>query len=143
MDDFVLLHRDKAYLRECLIHPKAMFKNELHLEFNSKTQVLPIKDGVNYLGWHLYLTEKGKVIRTLKTTSKKRIKRRFICMKSDYSRGALNLGDIKRRLASTRGHLIHGHTFALRKKLWGRLVLVRNHHTHPSRCKNTAEKLSH
>ena len=51
MDDFVLLHRDKAYLRECLIHLKAMFKNELHLEFNTKTQVLPIKNGVNYLGW--------------------------------------------------------------------------------------------
>ena len=126
MDDFVLLHNDKAYLQECLCKVKATFKEDLLLDLNKKTQICPIKNGVSYLGWHLYLTDSGKVVRKLMTSAKNRTKRRFRRMKNDYADGSRNLDDIKRSLTSTHGHLIHGHTYKLRKALWNRLILVRH-----------------
>ena len=125
MDDFILLHHSKEYLQECLAGIKELFHNSLHLELNEKTQIFPIKNGVKYLGWHFYLTETGKVIRKLQTSGKGRTKRRFRRLKKDYAFGAIELADVKRSLASTHGHLIHGHTYRLRNKLWEQLVLTR------------------
>ena len=36
---------------------------ELNLEFNEKTQITPISEGVDFLGFRFYLTDPGKVIR--------------------------------------------------------------------------------
>ena len=125
MDDFILLHESKDYLKECLEEINKLFRDTLYLELNEKTQIFPVKNGVKYLGWHFYLTEKGKVIRKLQTSGKGRTKRRFRKLRSDYAIGTKELPDIKRSLVSTRGHLIHGHTYRLRNKLWHKLVLTR------------------
>ena len=57
MDDCVLIHHDKAYLRECLRQMTACVQNNLHLEFNEKTQIQPLKNGIDYLGFHFYVTD--------------------------------------------------------------------------------------
>ena len=126
MDDFILLHHDKNYLQNCLREIKSVFHNDLFLELNSKTQIFPVKNGVKYLGWHYYMTDSGKVVRKLLTSGKRRIKRRFGKLQKNYAAHINDLDDIKRSLASTRGHLIHGHTFALRRMLWNRQVLRHN-----------------
>jgi len=123
MDDFILLHHDKVYLQKCLTEIQSLFSEVLQLELNEKTQIFPIKNGVNYLGWRFCISETGKVIRRLKTANKKRTKRRFKQLRKDYSEGIASLRDIGRSLASIHGHLIHGHTYRLRKKLWGEMVL--------------------
>lgn len=72
MDDMILLHRDKAHLKECLVAMTAVAK-DLKLSFNRKTQIAPLSQGIDFLGWHLYLTDKGRVVRRLKQSAKRRL----------------------------------------------------------------------
>ena len=44
--------------------------DSLGLELNEKTQIFPIRNGIDFLGFHTYLTESGKVIRKLRHSSK-------------------------------------------------------------------------
>lgn len=120
MDDFILLHHDKGYLNHCLSEIKALCRDELSLELNDKTQIFPVKNGVDYLGWHFYLADTGKVIRKLRTSNKKRLKRRLRLLAREYKERAVDLDKIKRVMASVKGHLIHGHTYKLREKLYGK-----------------------
>ena len=126
MDDMVLIHEDKAYLQKCLAELREVAERELKLEFNEKTQIFPLSAGVDYLGWRFYVTESGKVIRRLRTSSKRRYKRRLKAFMKQYRDGTKTYNEIKRSLSSYNGHLSHGHTWKLRKKLYGRFVLTRN-----------------
>ncbi|MCL1996247.1 MAG: RNA-directed DNA polymerase [Defluviitaleaceae bacterium] len=125
MDDFVLLHHDKEHLRKCLAEIRSMCENELKLGLNEKTQILPLKNGADYLGWHFYITDTGKVIRKLRNSNKKSMKRRFKKMARDYSNYMIDLEKIKHRVTSTHGHLIHGNTYRLRSKLSRETIYTR------------------
>ena len=125
MDDFILLHHDREYLGHCLNEIRSLCYDSLGLGLNSKTQVFPVKNGVDYLGWHFYMTESGKVIRKLKTPIKRRLKRRLKLLQQEYDRGLIELEGIERSLASTTGHLIHGHTYRLRSKVYYNAAFIR------------------
>lgn len=74
MDDFILIHHNKEYLKECL----AIITERLHelsLELNTKkTDIQPIKHGVKFLGFKFILTNTGSVV--LKILPKKASKER-------------------------------------------------------------------
>ncbi|MDR2728732.1 MAG: RNA-directed DNA polymerase [Chitinispirillales bacterium] len=125
MDDFVLIYRDKEYLKQCLAKIREVCENELNIQMNDKTQIFPIKNGVDYLGWHFYLTDTGKVIRKLRTSNKKSLKRRMKKIAQKYSDSIIEMDDVSRSIASTYGHLKHGHTYRLRNKLSWETVFER------------------
>lgn len=125
MDDLVLLDHDKVKLEQCLDELRTYAAKKLKLEFNRKTQIVPISQGVDYLGWHFYLTDTGKVIRKLRTSNKRRFKRRLKSFRKGYAAGLVNIDEISRSLASYNGHLKHGHTWKLRKSIYGKFVLSR------------------
>lgn len=75
MDDFILIHKDKNYLRYCLKEIDSFCKERLKVELNAKTQIGKVKNGIDFLGFRLILTETGKVIKKLRGSSKRRIKR--------------------------------------------------------------------
>ena len=79
---------------------------------------------MDFLGFRFYLTETGKVIRRLRTSSKRRWKRRMKKFQEDYRNGDVTLDEVKQSLASYLGHLSHGHTYRLREKVLGRFVLT-------------------
>ena len=60
MDELFLIHPDKDSLQFCLKEIRA-FMASLGLELNEKTQIFPIRNGIDFLGFHTYLTEEGKV----------------------------------------------------------------------------------
>lgn len=61
MDDLILIHRDKAYLRECLEKIREKLK-KLGLEINErKTQIFKITQGVKFLGFRFILAETGEI----------------------------------------------------------------------------------
>lgn len=126
MDDLVLIHEDKEYLNACLAELRETAKQRLKLEFNDKTQIFPLSEGVDYLGWRFYLTETGKVIRRLRTSNKRRFKRRLKAFRQKYQKGEMELEAIRQSLASYNGHLQHGHTWKLKEKVYRDFVLVRN-----------------
>lgn len=125
MDDLILLHEDKEHLKACLAEIRAFAQDRLKLEFNEKTQIFPVSEGVDYLGWRFYLTDTGKVIRRLRTSNKRRFKRRLKAFQEKYRSGEMDYDAIKRSLASYNGHLSHGHTWKLKTKIYGSFVLTK------------------
>lgn len=125
MDDCLLVHHDKAFLLECLKQIREVVEGELHLKLNAKTQIYPLHQGIEFLGWRFFLTDTGKVIRKLKPQSKVRVKRRFRQLQRDYAEGRIDLKDVNASLASYNGHLMHGNTYHLKKKLYRDFVLQR------------------
>ncbi|MBQ9512406.1 MAG: reverse transcriptase, partial [Lachnospiraceae bacterium] len=124
MDDLVLVHEDKDYLQQCRKEIERVAWEERKLTFNEKTQVFPLSEGVDYVGWHFYVTDTGKVIRRLRTSNKRRFKRRLKAFQKQYQKDEKTFEEIKQSLASYNGHLKHGHTWKLRKKIYGDFVLT-------------------
>ncbi len=56
-----IIHSDKLLLRQILKEIEAYIK-PLGLRLNGKTQILPLKNGIDFLGFHTYLTQTGKVV---------------------------------------------------------------------------------
>ena len=86
MDDGVLIHESKEYLQECLRQLQKLVAEE-KLEFNQKTQIFPVSQGVGFLGWHFYMTDTGKVLHRLRTSNKKRFKRRLKAFQCSMHKG--------------------------------------------------------
>ncbi|MBR6102642.1 MAG: hypothetical protein IKP95_09450 [Ruminococcus sp.] len=62
MDDFILIHEDKHYLRCCLsVIEEEIRKLGLRLS-EKKTQIFPVKQQIHFLGFSYRLTSTGKVL---------------------------------------------------------------------------------
>lgn len=112
MDDFVLIHPDKEYLRYCKKEIGRYLSN-LKLELNKKSHIFPLRNGVDFLGFHLYLTETGKVIKKLRRDSKKRVKRKLKKFKELYAAGKLSKSEIEQSYKSWVAHASHGNCYHL------------------------------
>lgn len=123
MDDGILVHHDKKYLKECLVKMERFINDKRKLCFNQKTQIVPLSQGVDYLGFHFYLTDTGKVVRKLRMSNKKRIKRKLKRYRHAYRIGKIDMDAITRSLHSYRGHLSHGDTWHLQKTMNQHLIL--------------------
>jgi len=119
MDDMVLVHPDRGYLVACLDELRAFAREELALEFNQKTQLAPLAQGIDYLGWHFYLTETGKVVRRLRPSNKRRLKRRIRKLRAQVAEGEVTQEQARRIVAGIDGHLRQGDTGALRQHVLG------------------------
>lgn len=139
MDDMILIHSDRNYLKECLQEMECFLSGELKLAFNEKTQIHPIRQGVDYLGFHFYLTETGKVVRTLRQSSKKRLKRRLRNYRHAYAEGKMELEAISRSVAGCKGHLKHAHTYRLQKNIWKNFRLKRKDSEEENKHENEEE----
>lgn len=123
MDDFYLIHEDKEYLKYCRKEIEAYLRG-LHLELNEKTNIFPLKNGIDFLGYHTYLTESGKVIRKLRRSSIKRMKNRLRHWEAEYKTGKITKEQIMMSFASWDAHASHGNTHALRQKMRARLEKI-------------------
>ena len=64
MDDIIVIHNDKGYLKSCLIEMEKEL-SKVGLAFNKKkTKVYRLKDGILFLGFIFRLTKTGKVVMT-------------------------------------------------------------------------------
>lgn len=112
MDDFYLIHEDKKYLEYCL----AVIQNYIHslkLTLNGKTQIIPFKNGVNFLGFHTYVTRDGKAIRKLKGENKRKIKKRLLKNSELVKSGRMTKEKFYESYNSWRNHASHGNCVKL------------------------------
>jgi retron-type reverse transcriptase len=72
MDDFVLLHHDKAFLQKCRDEIEKACADKLKLRLNAKTQIGRIKDGVDFLGFNHKLTDTGRGIKKPRASARAR-----------------------------------------------------------------------
>lgn len=115
MDDFYLIHPNKEYLKYCLQVITEYLKT-LDLEFNGKTQIFPFKNGVNYLGFHTYITDKGKVIRKLKNSNKRNAQRKYLKMAKLVSNDKLSNKKFNDSFNAWKNHISHGNCYKLKIK---------------------------
>lgn len=107
MDDFYIIHEDKDYLRRVLGEIKER-TSEIGLSLNNKTQIFPLRNGIDFLGFHTYLTETGKVVRKLRAKSIDNMRRKIKVFRRLFDAGRVDLGSIQQSYASWRGHAQHG-----------------------------------
>ena len=115
MDDFFLIHHDKAYLQECRKRIEA-FVQARGLSLNAKTNIFPLKHGVDFLGFHTYLTESGAVIRKVRRRSKNNMKRKLKKLAALYAAGRIDAKTVEQSYQSWRGHAEKGNSYHLIRK---------------------------
>lgn len=112
MDDFFLIHHDKAYLQECRKQIEA-FVQARGLSLNAKTNIFPLKHGVDFLGFHTYLTESGAVIRKVRRRSKNNMKRKLKKLAALHAAGRIDGKTVEQSYQSWRGHAEKGNSYHL------------------------------
>lgn len=112
MDDFFLIHHDKAYSQECRKQIEA-FVQARGLSLNAKTNIFPLKHGVDFLGFHTYLTESGAVIRKVRRRSKNNMKRKLKKLAALHAAGRIDAKTVEQSYQSWRGHAEKGNSYHL------------------------------
>ena len=115
MDDFYLIHPSKEYLKYCLTVITEFLKT-LKLSLNGKTQISPLKNGVNYLGFHTYITDDGKIIRKLKNQNKRNAQKKYLKMAKLVIEGKLSKDKFDASYNAWKNHISHGNCYKLSKK---------------------------
>lgn len=108
MDDFLILHHDRKLLEETHGAIRSYVENKLKLSLNAKTRVIPLSQGVEFLGWRFFLTDTGRIRMRMRVQSKKRFARRMKQLANEYLSGKATEEDVRATIASYRGHLKHG-----------------------------------
>ena len=116
MDDFYLMHHSKGDLKYCL-EVITEFLETLDLKLNGKTQIFPFKNGVSYLGFHTYITDKGNVIRKLKNQNKRNAQKKFLRMAKMVANGKLPLQKFNASYNAWKNHISHGNCYKLGKEM--------------------------
>lgn len=109
MDDFILIHEDRDYLRYCLKQIRAQL-DDLRLTLNSKTAIHGLRRGVCFLNWKYILSTTGKVIMI---QNKHRVAKKRRKIKAMLRKGV----DVRRVLQSMIAHLSKGNTYKVIKEL--------------------------
>lgn len=117
MDDWVAIVKTKSDAKLILDSMIDFLDKELNLKTNKKTQILPLKNGVDFLGFHMYLTETGKVIRKIRTSSKTAMKRKLKSFKKKYKDETMSRDAIERSYTSWKGHARHGNCYGLIREM--------------------------
>ena len=112
MDDFYLLSEDKEYLNQCLERITG-YLSGLHLKLNGKTEIVPMKKGIRFLGFHSYLTEDGKVIRKLTGDNKRQIKKKLRRNAKLVMAGKMTIAKFYEKYNSWKNHASHGNCYRL------------------------------
>ena len=120
MDDFVLIVPSKEKAKEVLENIRSFLWQELGLELNSKTQIFPGSQGVNFCGYKIWVHKKR-----IRDTSKRRMKRRLSALQIKYYYWEVDSEDIKRSLAGWRGFVIHADSEKLLEHISDKYVFVR------------------
>jgi retron-type reverse transcriptase len=111
-DDFLAFSDEKAALHAMLPEIQAHL-NGLRLKLQPrKCQVMPVRCGVPFLGWQVFPD-----YRRLRRTTGVRFQRRLQELREEYAEGRIDLDRVKQSVMSWIGHLKHGDTRGLRRKL--------------------------
>lgn len=115
MDDFYIIHHDKKVLQQILKDIRVVMA-EWGLELNQKTGIFPLRNGIDFLGFHSYLTETGAVIQKLRRDGINRIRSKVKFWEEAYPRGEITKEAILDSFGAWDAHAAYGDTRELREK---------------------------
>ena len=126
MDDFLMIHHDRVYLEDCQKKAKEYLKG-LKFELNEKkTQIYPLSEGIDFLGFHYHLTDTGKALMFIRPENVKRERKKLRRLVERSRKGFLPKEKVDESYAAWRNHASKGNSFkllqrmdAFYKSLWG------------------------
>ena len=104
MDDMILLVPTKKQAQTVLTIVEKKI-NEEQLELNPKSGIIPVKNGIEFLGWRFSYSSTGKIVQKVKKSSKKRITSKVKEIKYKFRK---NTERINASMVSYKGHLLRG-----------------------------------
>lgn len=117
MDDMILIHESREYLEHCLQE----IRRELDLIglkcHPKKTKIVPIRDGITFMGFRWRLTETGKIVLIPKPATVKDFRRTLEKLMKLYARGERTRKCVDDSMRSRLAHLENGNTWKLRQRL--------------------------
>ena len=75
-----------------------------------------LRNGIDFLGFHTYLTESGKIIRKVRRSSKSNAQRKLKKQRGLLDREKISLSDIEQSYGSWRSHVVKGNCYHLIQK---------------------------
>lgn len=125
MDDFCVIHHDKAHLHQIRAQIEHFLWDQLRLKTNHKTQVFPVSKasgrGLDFLGYKIW-----PHARRVRKDSVLRMRKKLRHLQRQYAVGAIELDDVRQVVASWIGHASHADSQNLRKELLGSVIFKRN-----------------
>lgn len=113
MDDFIVVHHDKAYLQQVRSEVEQFLGDKLKLATNSKTQVFPVAlyrgRALDFLGYKIWPTH-----RLLRKDSVRKMRRKVLL----HRKGKLGRDKLLLSAKSWLGHARHANTFILIRRLF-------------------------
>ena len=117
MDDFVLIHPDKEFLRDCLRQIREKL-DELGLCLNEKTTMYPLSQGVKLMNWRfVILPETGRIVRYMKSEKLGKQRRKMRKLMEKEQAGQLAEGTTRESLTSWMANAKRGNTFYQRQRM--------------------------
>lgn len=112
MDDFIIIHHDKAHLQRIRKEIEEWLLINLQLKTNSKTQVFPVGPvrgrALDFVGYRIYATHK-----LLRKCTEKRFRHKVKKLRKLYASHDIDLSDIKPILSSYMGCATHANAYNL------------------------------
>lgn len=139
MDDWYVIVDTKERAKEVLTLAAEQF-SELGYELNEKTEIYPLRHGIDFCGFRVSISRTGKTTRKLRTSSKKRMKRRIKKWEKDYADGLVTKEEIEISFQSSYAHIKHGDTKDLLKDLRRRVNAIYEQETNCKGDRNSEQE---
>lgn len=119
MDDFILIHNNRAYLEKCRAEIATQLEKlgfELHPK---KTRIYSVKQPIKFLGFYHRLTNTGKVVSLLDPKNVKRERKKLYRMvhKARNGKGKLSREKIDDCYQSWKAHASYGNSYKLLRRM--------------------------
>jgi len=116
MDDFVLIHPDKEYLKKC----REDIRNKLQaigLQLNNKTALYPLRQGVKILQWRFIISDSGRIIRKMNKKKQSKERRKLKKLYAKEQSGEYAAGTARNSLNSWLVNADRGDTYYIQQKM--------------------------
>lgn len=115
MDDSIILIKEKEEIKRIKLEIEKFIKDNLKLEFNSKTNIFKSKQGVNFCGYKI-----NEYRMKLRDKSKKRIKKKVKYLKMQIKNGEMTSQEAKRYLCGHFGYMKYANVYNLTNKIFAK-----------------------
>lgn len=124
MDDIIIIVPTKEQAQEVLSKLTIFVRNNLQLEFNQKTKIFPLEQGVNAYGFKIYTTH-----RLVRNSSKATMKRKIKVMDYKLKEGIIKESDVLQSVNSWLGHARHSNSYNLARKIFANYDYIKVEHS--------------